>query len=164
MYMFILGRFEYSICTCNLSMCKMKSINSNFINNCVTIDFQGIFNFQSKTRITTRRLQPIAKEGYLIKKSRDKKTFGSEWNKRYFILEMGQLFYSVSKEQKRKLNDSILLQGVNVVLGSKDRCIIEVQTSPILFLKASSDSEAAEWLEAFKSHIGQKGEGTVVVG
>ena len=80
--------------------------------------------------------------------------FGSEWNKRYFTLEMGQLFYSESKEQKRKLNDSISLQGVDVVINSNEKCMIEVQTNPILFLKASSDDEAAEWLEAFKSHIG----------
>ena len=106
-----------------------------------------------RAKSTVRRQQPVAKEGYLVKKAREKKLFGPEWNKRYFILEMGQLFYSESKEQKRKLNDSISLQGVSVSMSSKDNCLLEVQTSPPLFLKAVNESEAAAWLEAFKSHI-----------
>ena len=115
---------------------------------------QDIFNFQSKpNKVTLRRQQPVTKEGYLVKKARDKKRFGSEWNKRYFILEMGQLYYSDSKDTKRKLNDSIFLQGVGVVIAPSDACILEVQTSPALFLKAGNEQEAREWFEAFKSHI-----------
>ena len=66
---------------------------------------------------------------------------------------MGQLHYSESKEQKRKLNDSIPLQGVDVTLSTKDSCIIELQTNPPLLLKASTGEEANGWLEAFTAHI-----------
>lgn len=118
----------------------------------IIVILQNIFNFQSKKSVSKKQ-PPTLKEGYLIKKARDKKRFGSEWNKRYFILEMGQLFYSESKEQKRKLNDSISLQGVKVAINPKDSCIIEVQTSPVLILKTADEATAQEWLEAFKSHI-----------
>lgn len=69
------------------------------------------------------------------------------------MLEMGQLYYSETKEQKRKLNDSISLQGAAVNVNQKDKCILEIQTNPVLILKASDEATAQEWLVAFKSHI-----------
>ena len=66
---------------------------------------------------------------------------------------MCQLHYSEKEEQKHKLNDSIYLQGIEVNLNKKDPCIIEINTSPVLSLKAASQTEAQEWLQALTLHV-----------
>lgn len=103
-------------------------------------------------RRNTRRGPPPSKEGFLIKKARDKKFLGAEWHKRYFQLENGQLYFSDSKGQKTKLSDTIPLQGVDIVKHPKDSLIIEIHTIPVLQLKGSSKEEITEWFEALNEH------------
>ena len=97
-----------------------------------------------------RAVPPPAKDGYLVKKARDKKFAGREWNKRYFQLEMGQLHYSESKGVKNKIRGTIELAGLGITLESPQ--LIKVHSQPALFLKAEGEQEASEWLDALLKH------------
>lgn len=99
-----------------------------------------------------KRFQPPYKEGFLMKKAREKKLLGSEWQKRYFQLEMGQLHFSDSKGNKNKLSDSITLQGIAIVQNLDDPLLIEIHAKPILYIKASTVPEAQEWYKTLLEH------------
>ena len=103
-----------------------------------------------KVASTSRREPPKAKDGFLLKRARDKKFLGSEWNKRYFQLEMGQLHFSDGKGAKHKLSDSIEVAGVPI--SRESPVIIKVESTPALFLKTTSEDEANEWLKILKQH------------
>lgn len=100
--------------------------------------------------LSRRAVPPPAKDGYLVKKARDKKLAGREWNKRYFQLEMGQLYYSESKGSKNKIRDTIELVGLEITLESPQ--IVKIHSKPALFLKAENEQEASEWLAALLKH------------
>lgn len=100
--------------------------------------------------LSRRAVPPPAKDGYLVKKARDKKRTGREWNKRYFQLEMGQLHYSESKGAKNKIRDTIELVGLEIT--QEEPQIVKVHSKPPLVLKAENEQEASEWLDALCKH------------
>lgn len=87
-----------------------------------------------------------------MKKAREKRLLGSEWQKRYFQLEMGQLHFSDGKGQKNKLSDSIMLHGIPIAQSLDDPLIIEIHATPILYIKASSVAETQQWYKTLLEH------------
>lgn len=87
-----------------------------------------------------------------MKRARERKLFGPEWQKRLFQLEMGQLHFSEGKSLKNKISDTIELQGIEIILSKDDPCIIEVHSIPVLYLKAANETEAHVWFESLSEH------------
>lgn len=89
------------------------------------------------------------KEGTLEKLTKD----GNKWGKRYFELENSKLHYYNSKGQK--YCDTIRLYNVPIKLDQNDpRIIIVSAESRVWHLRAQSELEASEWLQALISHSG----------
>ena len=100
--------------------------------------------------MSRRVVPPPAKDGYLVKKARDRKIAGHEWSKRYFQLEMGQLHYSEGKGAKNKIRDTIEVVGLEIALEEPQ--VLKINSKPALILKAESEQEASEWLAALVKH------------
>lgn len=114
---------------------------------------QGILaNIKNRRGGTVKKVPPPSKNGFLMKKAREKRLLGSEWQKRYFQLEMGQLHFSDGKGQKNKLSDSIMLHGIPIAQSLDDPLIIEIHATPILYIKASSVAETQQWYKTLLEH------------
>ena len=89
------------------------------------------------------------KEGSLEKLTKE----GNKWGKRYFELENSKLHYYNSKGQK--YCDTIRLYNVPIKLDQNDpRVIIVNAESRVWHLRAQSELEASEWLQALTVHSG----------
>ena len=122
-----------------------------FIPPCSFIQF-AFGGINKKRGGTVRKVNPVPKEGFLMKKARDKKFLGPDWQKRFFQLEMGQLHFSEGKGTKNKLSDTITVQGLKITINAKDPLIIEIDSSPPLLLKASNETEARLWYQSLLEH------------
>ena len=89
------------------------------------------------------------KEGSLDKLTKD----GNKWQRRYFELENSKLHYYNSKGQK--YCDTIRLYNVPIKRDQNDpRVIIVSAESRVWNLRAQTELEASEWLQALNIHSG----------
>ncbi|XP_062270171.1 src kinase-associated phosphoprotein 1 [Platichthys flesus] len=120
-------------------------------------DFQddtGPDNFSDIPPVAAQDLNNILKQGYMEKKRRDHSFFGSEWQKRWCVLN-NSIFYYFRGEKDKQQNGSFYISGYSVQLvnnlrkdSKRNACFELVAPGRRAFqFTASSPQEAREWVD-----------------
>ncbi|XP_053270254.1 src kinase-associated phosphoprotein 1 [Pleuronectes platessa] len=123
-------------------------------------DFQddaGPDNFSDIPPVAAQDLNNILKQGYMEKKRRDHSFFGSEWQKRWCVLN-NSIFYYFRGEKDKQQNGSFYINGYSVQLvtnlrkdSKRNACFELVGPGRRAFqFTASSPQEAREWVDQIK--------------
>ncbi|XP_059494673.1 src kinase-associated phosphoprotein 1 isoform X2 [Stegostoma tigrinum] len=118
----------------------------------VASDNQDGVQFEDITTVAAQDLPSIMKQGYLEKKRRDHSFFGSEWQRRFCVLNANIFYYYGSEKDKQQrgafyLYDAYLVS--NLRKDSKKNACFEIISSDrkIYQFAASSHREAKEWVD-----------------
>ncbi|KAL4659882.1 src kinase-associated phosphoprotein 1 isoform X3 [Arapaima gigas] len=107
--------------------------------------------------VAAQDLSNILKQGYLEKKRRDHSFFGSEWQKRWCVLN-NTIFYYFGSDKDKQQKGSFYINGYNVELVSnlrkdtrKSSCFeLSAPGRRSYQFTASSQQEAREWVDQIK--------------
>lgn len=121
-------------------------------NASVASDAQDDAQCEDITMVPPQELSSILKQGYLEKKRRDHSFFGSEWRRRFCVLNTNIFYYYGSEKDKQQrgafyVHDAYLLQ--NLRKDPKKNCCFEVKSvdRKVYQFTALSVREAKEWVE-----------------
>jgi len=102
-------------------------------------------------------LAPVDKEGFLTKQGGGHKS----WNKRWFVLKDGHLFYFKNKNRTAPLKGMVKLQANSVVRelnNHKKKFVFEVTVMGRVFLIRGNDEKTRqEWVDALNQCIATGG-------
>nr|XP_020460380.1 src kinase-associated phosphoprotein 1 isoform X1 [Monopterus albus]XP_020460381.1 src kinase-associated phosphoprotein 1 isoform X1 [Monopterus albus]XP_020460383.1 src kinase-associated phosphoprotein 1 isoform X1 [Monopterus albus] len=110
--------------------------------------------FEDIPPVAAQDLSNILKQGYLEKKRRDHSFFGSEWQKRWCVLN-NEIFYYYGSEKDKQQKGSLNINGYSVQLvtnlrkDSKKNACFEFFAPGLRTFQftASSPQEAREWVD-----------------
>ncbi|KAI3365467.1 hypothetical protein L3Q82_010558, partial [Scortum barcoo] len=111
-------------------------------------------DFDDIPLVAVQDLSNILKQGYLEKKRRDHSFFGSEWQKRWCVLN-NSIFYYFGSEKDKQQKGSFYINDYNVKLvpnlrkDSKKNACFELSAPGLRAFQftASSPQEAREWVK-----------------
>uniref|UniRef100_UPI00398F184A src kinase-associated phosphoprotein 1 isoform X1 n=2 Tax=Pristiophorus japonicus TaxID=55135 RepID=UPI00398F184A len=118
----------------------------------VASDNQDEAQFEDISIISAQELPSIMKQGYLEKKRRDHSFFGSEWQRRFCVLNINAFYYYGSEKDKQQrgafyIHDAYPAQ--NLRKDSKRNCCFEIVSSDkrLYQFTALSPREAKGWVD-----------------
>ncbi|XP_035000744.1 src kinase-associated phosphoprotein 1 [Hippoglossus stenolepis] len=117
-------------------------------------DDAGPDNFSDIPPVAAQDLSNILKQGYMEKKRKEHSFFGSEWQKRWCVLN-NSIFYYFRGEKDKQQNGSFYINGYSVQLvtnlrkdSRRNACFELVAHGRRAFqFTASSPQEAREWVD-----------------
>lgn len=110
--------------------------------------------FEEIPMVAAQDLSNILKQGYLEKKRRDHSFFGSEWQKRWCVLN-NTIFYYFGSEKDKQQKGSFYINGYSAVMAThlrkdskKNACFeLSAPGKRSFQFTASSQQEAREWID-----------------
>ncbi|XP_067915227.1 src kinase-associated phosphoprotein 2 isoform X2 [Heterodontus francisci] len=125
---------------------------------------------QRSPAIAAQELNQILKAGYLEKRRKDHSFFGSEWQKRWCVLNNNVFYYYGTEKDKQQKGD-FAIDGYTVQLtttirkdAKKDCCFELCAPYKRLYqFAAASSSEAEEWVEQLQFVLKDRESGVIPV-
>ncbi|XP_060681330.1 src kinase-associated phosphoprotein 2 [Hemiscyllium ocellatum] len=119
---------------------------------------------QRSPPIPAQELTPILKAGYLEKRRKDHSFFGSEWQKRWCVLNNNVFYYYGTEKDKQQKGDFVI-DGYTVQLtttirkdAKKDCCFeLSAPNKRLYQFAAASSNEAEEWVEQLQFVLKDRG-------
>ncbi|XP_032903592.1 src kinase-associated phosphoprotein 2 isoform X1 [Amblyraja radiata] len=131
---------------------------------------EGIADVQRSPPIPAQELNQILKAGYLEKRRKDHSFFGSEWQKRWCVLN-NNIFYYYGTEKDKQQKGDFAIDGYIVQLtaimrkDAKKDCCFEL-TAPdkrLYQFAAATSTEAEEWVEQLQFVLKDRESGIIPV-
>ncbi|XP_051872490.1 src kinase-associated phosphoprotein 2 isoform X2 [Pristis pectinata] len=131
---------------------------------------EAIADVQRSPPIPAQELNQILKAGYLEKRRKDHSFFGSEWQKRWCVLN-NNIFYYYGTEKDKQQKGDFAIDGYIVQMNStmrkdaKKDCCFEL-TAPdkrLYQFAAATSTEAEEWVEQLQFVLKDRESGVIPV-